>query len=61
MEQQSNQFRCHRLINRQDWGLTWNVAREKGGLLVSKEVNLEFHLELIKNRERCQTESSYTK
>jgi polyisoprenoid-binding protein YceI len=27
-------------INRTDWGLTWNVALEAGGLLVSEEIEL---------------------
>jgi polyisoprenoid-binding protein YceI len=28
-------------IDREDWGLTWNVALETGGVLVSKKVTLE--------------------
>ncbi len=27
-------------INREDWGLTWNVALESGGVLVSKEIEI---------------------
>jgi polyisoprenoid-binding protein YceI len=27
-------------INREDWGLTWNVALEAGGILVGKEVQI---------------------
>jgi polyisoprenoid-binding protein YceI len=28
-------------INREDWGLTWNVALETGGVLVSKKITIE--------------------
>lgn len=35
-------------IDREDWGLTWNVALEAGGFLVSKEIQLELHVELIR-------------
>jgi polyisoprenoid-binding protein YceI len=34
-------------INREDWGLTWNVAIEAGGVLVSKEVKIELDAEVI--------------
>jgi polyisoprenoid-binding protein YceI len=35
-------------INREDWGLTWNMLLEAGGLLVSKEIVLEVELELVR-------------
>lgn len=35
-------------INREDWGLTWNMALETGGLLVSKEITIELHVELVR-------------
>ena len=35
-------------INREDWGLTWNMVLEAGGLLVSKEIALEIEVELIR-------------
>ncbi len=28
-------------VNREDWGLTWNMAVELSGVLVAKEVDLE--------------------
>ena len=31
-------------INREDFGLTWNVALETGGWLVGKEIKLELDL-----------------
>ena len=33
-------------IDREDWGLTWNVTLETGGWLVSKDVDLEIDVEL---------------
>lgn len=35
-------------LNREDWGLSWNMLLEAGGLLVSKEISLEIELELIR-------------
>lgn len=35
-------------INREDWGLTWNVALEAGGVLVSKEIAIEVNVQGIK-------------
>lgn len=31
-------------VNREDWGLTWNVALETGGFLVGKDIKLEIDL-----------------
>ena len=39
---------AHGRINREDWGLTWNVVLEAGGLLVSKEITLEIEVELVR-------------
>ena len=35
-------------INREDWGLTWNVALEAGGLLVSKKIRIELEVETVR-------------
>jgi polyisoprenoid-binding protein YceI len=35
-------------INREDWDITWNMVLETGGLLVSKEIDLVFHVELVR-------------
>lgn len=35
-------------IDREDWGVTWNMALEAGGVLVSKEIDLVLHLELVR-------------
>ena len=34
-------------INREDWGLTWNVMLEAGGVLVSKEVSIELDIQAV--------------
>jgi polyisoprenoid-binding protein YceI len=39
-------FHATTRLNREDWGLTWNVALEAGGWLVGKEVKLEIDLAL---------------
>ena len=31
-------------LDREEWGLTWNVALEKGGWLVSKEIKLDLDI-----------------
>ena len=36
-------------IDREDWGLTWNMVLEAGGLLVSKRIRLEIEVELIRD------------
>ncbi len=32
-------------IDREDWGMTWNVALERGGVLVSKKVQIEIDVQ----------------
>ena len=41
-------FSASTTINREDWGLTWNMLLEAGGLLVSKEIRLEIEVELVR-------------
>ena len=41
-------FTAAGVINREDWGLTWNMVLEAGGWLVSKEIRLEIDVELIR-------------
>jgi len=43
-------FSAAGLINREDWGLTWNMVLEAGGWLVSKEIRLEIEVELLPRR-----------
>ena len=42
-------FSASATINREDWGLTWNMVLEAGGLLVSKQIRLEIEAELIRS------------
>ena len=35
-------------IDREDWGMTWNVALETGGVLVGKKAQLDFEIEAVK-------------
>ena len=36
------------VINRKDYGVTWNAALETGGVLVSEKITLEFEISAIK-------------
>jgi polyisoprenoid-binding protein YceI len=38
-------------ISRKEWGLTWNVALETGGVLVSDEIEIQIELELVQQPE----------
>jgi polyisoprenoid-binding protein YceI len=38
-------------INRKDWGLTWNMALETGGVLVGDEIDISIEIELVKEPE----------
>lgn len=40
-------FEASTKINREDWGLTWNVALETGGLLVSKDIDINIEAEFV--------------
>jgi polyisoprenoid-binding protein YceI len=35
-------------INRKDFGLTWNILAEGGGLVLADEMNLHFDIQLIR-------------
>lgn len=37
------------VVNRKDFGLTWNAALETGGVLVSEKVTLEFEISAVRN------------
>lgn len=41
-------FEGHATLNRKDWGLTWNVALEAGGLLVSDKVKLNLDIAAVR-------------
>ncbi len=41
-------FSASTTIDREDWGLNWNMILDAGGLLVSKQIRLEIDVELIR-------------
>jgi polyisoprenoid-binding protein YceI len=41
-------FEGSTVINRKDYGITWNTALETGGVLVSDKITLEFEVSAIK-------------
>ena len=41
-------FEGQTVVNRKDFGITWNAALESGGVLVSEKVTLEFEISAIK-------------
>jgi polyisoprenoid-binding protein YceI len=40
-------FTAEGTLNREDWGLTWNMPLDNGGLLVSKEIRIEIEAEAV--------------
>jgi len=40
-------FTAQATLNREDWGLTWNMPLDGGGLLVSKEIRIEIDAEAV--------------
>ena len=43
-------FSARTKVNREDFGITWNMAVETGGVLVSKEIHVEIDLETVLQR-----------
>jgi polyisoprenoid-binding protein YceI len=41
-------FEASTKINREDWGLTWNVALETGGWLVGKDITINIEAEFTR-------------
>jgi polyisoprenoid-binding protein YceI len=44
-------FTAQTRINRKEWGLTWNVALETGGVLVGEDIKIDIELEIVKEIE----------
>lgn len=44
-------------INREDFGLTWNVALEAGGFLVGQDVKIELDIEAVKVTEAVEAQA----
>lgn len=40
-------FSASTTLDREDWGIRWNMVLEGGGLLVSKEIRIELELETV--------------
>ena len=40
-------FSARTRLNREDFGITWNQALEAGGLLVSKDIQIDINLETV--------------
>lgn len=50
-------FSASTTIDRDDWGLTWNVALEQGGWLVSKAIKVEIDLAAVEPARAAQDAS----
>lgn len=50
-------FSAQTKINRKDWGLSWNVALETGGVLVSDEIKISIEVELVQQPEQVAAEA----
>jgi polyisoprenoid-binding protein YceI len=51
-------FEINGVINRNNYGLTWNAPLETGGVLVSEDVKLSIDLQLMEVVEEMVTESA---
>jgi polyisoprenoid-binding protein YceI len=40
-------FTAHGILDREDWGLTWNMTLDGGGLLVSADIRIEIEAEAV--------------
>ena len=43
-------FSARTRVNREDWGVSWNMLLETGGLLVSKEIDIEVEAEFVRQQ-----------
>ena len=57
---QRGAFSASAKINREDFGLTWNVALEQGGVLVSKDIKIEIDVAVEAGREEAEAEAQLT-
>ena len=48
---------AHTKISRKDWGLSWNVALESGGWLLSDEIRIELDIAATEAAERAAREA----
>ena len=45
-------FNATTKISRKDWGLTWNMVLETGGVMVGDEITIDIEVELIKQADQ---------
>lgn len=50
-------FSARTTIDREDFGLTWNVALEQGGWLVSKEIKIEIDLAVVSSADAAAAQA----
>lgn len=50
-------FTAEGSLDREDWGLTWNLPLDGGGLVVSREIRIEIELEAVLEAERVVLET----
>ena len=43
-------FSASGTVNREEWGISWNLPLDGGGLLVSKEIQIQIELETVRDR-----------
>jgi polyisoprenoid-binding protein YceI len=48
-------YSAHGVIDREEWGMTWNVALETGGWLVSKDMSVDLEIETVFTPDESQT------
>ncbi|MFL5806821.1 MAG: YceI family protein [Roseiflexaceae bacterium] len=46
-------FNATAKISRKDWGLTWNMVLETGGVMVGDAITIDIELELVKQAEQA--------
>jgi len=51
-------FEARTKIDREDFGLTWNVALEQGGWLVSRDIKIEIDLEVVSSEEEAHDQAT---
>ena len=52
-------FSASTKINREDFGLTWNVALEQGGWLVSRDIKIEIDLEVVSSAVQAREQAEF--
>jgi polyisoprenoid-binding protein YceI len=45
-------------VDREDWGLVWNMALESGGVLVSKKIRFEIETEIVLQKHDAHLENA---